>query len=66
MYRHENYKQMKLELPFGVSLNQDNRWVILSSMFPWEETDKEYQAHFSSDEGQVAKPSRLAFGALYF
>ena len=33
--------------------------------FPWAEIDKEYQTHFSNDEGQVAKLSRLAFGALY-
>lgn len=65
MYRHENCKQMKLELPFSVSLNRENRWVILAGMFPWKEIDEAYQVHFSSYDGQVAKPSRLAFGALY-
>lgn len=65
MYRHENYEQMKLELPFGVSLREDNRWVQLSRMFPWEEIDKEYSRNFESSEGQIALPSRLAFGALY-
>ena len=42
-----------------------DRWVILSKKFPWEEIDREYQEHFKSSEGQVAIPSRLAFGALY-
>lgn len=65
MYRHEDYEQLKLEMPFGVTLREDNRWVILSGLFPWEEIDREYQVHFESDEGQVALPSRLAFGALY-
>ncbi len=65
MYRHENYDQLKLEMPFGVALREDNRWVILSGIFPWEEIDREYQVHFESDDGQVALPSRLAFGALY-
>ena len=65
MYRHEDYDQLKLEMPFGVTLREDNRWVILSKKFPWEEIDREYQEHFKSSEGQVAIPSRLAFGALY-
>ena len=62
MYRHEVYDQLKMEMPFGVTLREDNRWVILSKKFPWEEIDREYQEHFKSSEGQVAIPSRLAFG----
>ena len=65
VYRHEDYDQLKLEMPFGVTLREDNRWVILSKKFPWEEIDREYREHFKSSEGQVAIPSRLAFGALY-
>lgn len=59
MYRHEVYDQLKMEMPFGVTLREDNRWVILSKKFPWEEIDREYQEHFKSSEGQVAIPSRL-------
>ncbi len=65
IYRHEDYDQLKLEMPFGVTLREDNRWVVLSKKFPWEEIDREYMRHFKSNEGQVAIPSRLAFGALY-
>ena len=65
MYRHKDYEQLKLEMPFGVTLREDNRWVILSKKFPWEDIDREYRKHFKSKEGQVAIPSRLAFGALY-
>lgn len=65
MYRYEDYDQLKLEMPFGVTLREDNRWVILSKKFPWEDIDREYRKHFKSKEGQVAIPSRLAFGALY-
>ena len=65
MNRHKDYEQLKLEMPFGVTLREDNRWVILSGKFPWEEIDREYRVCFTSDEGQVALPSRLAFGALY-
>jgi IS5 family transposase len=65
VYRHEDYDQLKLEMPFGVTLREDNRWVVLSKKFPWEDIDREYQKHFKSSEGQVAISSRLAFGALY-
>ena len=65
MYRHEDYAQVKLDLPFGVTLNDDNRWVQLSRIIPWDEIDQEYCKSFASDDGQIAKSSRLAFGALY-
>lgn len=65
MYRHEDYEQLKLEMPFGVTLREDNRWVILSELFPWEAIEREYAKNFTGNEGQVALPSRLAFGALY-
>jgi len=32
---------------------------------PWERIDSLYSASFDGTNGQVAKPSRLAFGALY-
>ena len=65
MYRHEDCEHLKLELPFGVTLREDNRWVILSKLFPWEAIEQEYAKNFTGEEGQVALPSRLAFGALY-
>ena len=65
MYRHEDYDQLKMEMPFGVTLREDNRWVILSKKFPWKDIDREYQKHFKSSEGQATILSRLAFGALY-
>ena len=65
MYRKEDYEQLKLDLPFGIALREDNRWVILSRKIPWKAIDQEYSSHFPGAEGQVALPSRLAFGALY-
>jgi hypothetical protein len=65
MYKHEIYGQLKLELPFGVPLREDNRWVVLSDLMPWETIDREYRTCFESNEGQIALPSRLAFAALY-
>lgn len=65
MYRHQCYEELKLELPFGVQLNQENRWVKLAGMFPWQDIEELYQKNFTGCDGQIAKPSRLAFGALY-
>jgi hypothetical protein len=65
MYRRETPGQMKLDIPFDVELNPESQWVKLASMFPWERIEVEYAKHFSSREGQEAKPSRLAFGAVY-
>lgn len=65
MYRQESYEQLTLELPFGVNLNAESRWVKLAAMFPWEAIEQEYIQVFSGTEGQIAKPARLAFGALY-
>ena len=65
MYRRQCYEQLKMELPFGVELDKNNRWVKLAAVFPWKAIDEEYQKNFTSNEGQVAIPARLAFGALY-
>jgi hypothetical protein len=65
MYRRGNYGQQKLEIPFGVELNSDNRWVKQASIMPWEKIDDLYAQNFESDCGEIGKPSRLAFGALY-
>jgi len=65
MYRRVIPGQDRLELPFGVELRTDNRWVQFAAIMPWEKIDRLYQAKFTELRGQVAKPSRLAFGALF-
>jgi hypothetical protein len=65
MYRRVIPGQNKLDLPFGVELRTDNRWVQYAAIMPWEKIDKIYQANFTELRGQVAKPSRLVFGALF-
>lgn len=68
MYRQDNPHQMKFEdfyLPFGGKLCSDNRWVILSQQIPWQQIEQEYASNFEgSDTGTLAKPARLALGAL--
>lgn len=68
MYRKEDRKQMSFEdfyLPFGGSLNPQNRWVQLSKLIPWEEFEEKYAETFSeSGMGAPAKSFRMALGAL--
>jgi len=35
------------ELPFEGKLSQDNRWIIMASLVPWEEFEEEYAQNFS-------------------
>lgn len=65
MYRHQHPNQLKMDIPFGVSLDEENCWVRLAKMMPWDVIDEMYRKQFESKEGQLAKSSRLAFGALY-
>ena len=56
---------MKLDIPFGVELNAENRWVKLANIMPWDKIEELYSENFNGTNGQVAKSSRLAFAALY-
>lgn len=51
-------------LPFAGKLAADNRWVKLAAIIPWDEIEKQYAFMFPSDRGNVAKPVRMALGAL--
>jgi transposase, IS5 family len=51
-------------VPFGGYLLADNRWVIKAKMIPWDEIEGEYADLFPSGTGTVAKPARVAFGAM--
>ncbi len=60
-------KQLCLEdfiLPFGGRLRVDNRWVKLAKIIPWDTIEDRYADLFPSYRGQVAKPVRMALGAL--
>lgn len=66
MYRRPT-NQMLLEdfiLPFERKLNANNRWVKLAQIIPWEQIEEDYAKLFPSHTGTVAKPLRMALGAL--
>ena len=68
MYRKHHNGQLSIEdfhVPFGGTLDSDNRWVIFSSLMPWEELEEKYAPQFNPTTGAPAKPVRLAFGALF-
>lgn len=52
-------------MPFGGTLDPENRWVLFSSLMPWEDLEATYAPQFSPTTGAPAKPVRLAFGALF-
>jgi transposase, IS5 family len=68
MYPEHHNGQLSIEyfhVPFGDTLDSDNCWVIFSSLMPWEELEETYAPQFSPTTGVLAKPVRLAFGALF-
>ena len=66
MYRYSD-GQISLtdfEQPMGMKLREDNRWVKKAQIIPWGKIEDRYAALFPSNTGNVAKPLRLALGAL--
>ena len=50
--------------PLGLHMNPDNRWIKLADQIPWDTFEAKYAELFPSDTGNVAKPLRMALGAL--
>ncbi len=55
----ENFK-----IPSEWKPKEENRWVIMSKIIPWEEFEEEYAKQFSENKGAIAKPFRMALGSL--
>ena len=66
MYKSKDRKTFVLfpELfPFGGKLDENNRWLRVSELIPWDELEDEYRRHFS-DVGRPAKDAQLVIGLL--
>ena len=50
--------------PLGLHMKPDNRWIKLADQIPWDMFEAKYAELFPSDTGNVAKPLRMALGAL--
>lgn len=67
MYKFDTNHQFRLtdfNMPAGLKLNPENRWVKKSKVIPWEEIEKKYAELFPSKTGMPAKPLRTAPGSL--
>jgi hypothetical protein len=51
-------------MPLGLKLDPENRWVKKAETIPWDTIEMRYAQLFESETGNVAKPLRLALGAL--
>ena len=59
-----HYSFLDFNQPMGLRMNSDNRWIKLADRIPWDEFEVKYARLFPSDTGNVAKPFRMALGAL--
>jgi len=50
-------------MPFGGKLNENNRWLKMEELIPWEELEEEYAKIFSQ-MGRPAKDAQLVIGAI--
>ena len=58
------YSFFDFNQPLGMHMNPENRWIRLAELIPWDEYEEKYASRFMSDTGNVAKPCRMALGAL--
>jgi len=67
MIRYISEKQLPLsgfETPFEVSLDENNRWVKLAQVIPWDELANGYYSSFHETHGRPAKDARVVIGAV--
>ena len=67
MYPKKESKKSTVEnfkIPSEWKPKEENRWVIMSKIIPWEEFEEEYAKNFSENKGAPAKPFRMALGSL--
>src|SRR5690554_2856511 len=51
-------------MPFEAKLDENNRWVVLSKIVPWEEFARLYYKNFKSNRGAPTKDARLVQGVI--
>lgn len=67
MYKKTDNSQdnfLNFNQPLGLHMNPKNRWIKMADAIPWEQFEHKYAKLFKSHKGNVAKPLRLALGAL--
>ena len=67
MYKRVTNRQLTLEgfdCPIGMHLDASNRWIQKAAIIPWSQIEDHYASLFPGIKGVVAKPLRMALGAL--
>lgn len=62
--RNHQFKLTDFNMPAGLKLNMENRWVLYADMIPWDAIEEKYAELFPGKTGMPAKPLRLALGSL--
>jgi IS5 family transposase len=67
MIKYTPSNQLSLEEfkhPFHQQLNENNRWVVLAELIPWDELAKIYSKNLNPKAGRLSVDIRLVIGAL--
>jgi len=67
MIRYTSENQLPLsgfETPFESTLDNNNRWVKLAQVIPWDDLATAYYSSFHHSQGRPAKDARLVIGAV--
>lgn len=67
MYKFNRDHQFKLtdfNMPAGLKLNRENRWIRQAELIPWDDIEERYAELFPGKTGMPAKPLRMALGSL--
>ena len=67
MYKPSDRSQssfLDFNQPMGLHMNPNNRWIKMADFVPWDVFEKKYSRLFKAKTGNVAKPVRMALGAL--
>ena len=51
-------------MPFEAKLDENNRWVVLSKVIPWEKFAELYYKNFPSRRGAPTKDARMVLGVV--
>ena len=67
MKRYNTQKQLSIAefaMPFEAKLDENNRWVVLSKVIPWDKFAELYYKNFPSRRGAPTKDARMVLGVV--
>lgn len=67
MKRYTSQKQLSIAefaMPFEAKLDENNRWVVLSKVIPWDKFAELYYKNFPSRRGAPTKDARMVLGVV--